>query len=161
MWTPYHKGFFRIRQMLSNRRINEEDDSDFLDAADFLLQEPVTTKLENENTYSHSKLEIGHSSMQGYRKFMEDKHIIEDFPTAIDHTLVAIMDGHSGVGAATLTSQRLREHIENTSHWKDYIRKGKLAKDEELISKALVEAYINMDDELRVSKVTVSLSCYF
>lgn len=142
--------------MLSKRRM--DDDIDFFDVNDFMLAEPVTTKLENLNVYSHSKLEIGHSSMQGYRKFMEDKHIIEDFPSAIDHTLVAIMDGHSGTGAAIITSQRLRYHIENTSSWKEYIANGKLDRDDNLISKALVEAYIKMDDELRVSKVTVILS---
>ena len=31
---------------------------------------------------------------------MEDQHIIEDFTSLPDHSLLAIMDGHAGEGAA-------------------------------------------------------------
>jgi hypothetical protein len=61
----------------------------------FLLDEPRIEKLDEENVMTASGLEIGHSSIQGYRRTMEDKHIISDFESLSDHSLVAIFDGMS------------------------------------------------------------------
>lgn len=154
MWRPYHKGMFLYR-----RRNHSYDNGDF-GMSDFLLSEPNTVKVDNELKKTGSLLEIGHSSMQGYRKTMEDKHIISDFHQLTDHTLVAVMDGHSGKGAAILTSERLLDIIENTSTWKEYEKLRPAERKEydniELISRSFVQAMVDMDNELRESSVTVS-----
>lgn len=61
-------------------------------ANNFLLKAPKTEKLCQENVMING-LEVGHSSMQGFRVTMEDEHIIEKMTTLSDHSLFAILDG--------------------------------------------------------------------
>lgn len=119
----------------------------------FLLPHPKTKKLSRENKVIED-MEIGHSSMQGYRTTMEDQHVINTMSALPNHVLVAIMDGHAGTFAAELTSLHLKPNIEETDEWKEYLE---LAEDEreknpELLGRALVQSFINLDEELRSLK---------
>ena len=89
---------------------------------------------------------------------MEDNHIIEDFPELTSHTLVAIMDGHAGDGAALYTGYRLREVIEESDSWKEYVGlKDKTTQNAiDILSKALVGSFVTMDYEIRSVDFMVS-----
>jgi len=142
MWRPLHKcpSFATPRK---RQRVEEEEQ-----ANPNFLNEPRTEKLNSENV-SLNGFEIGHSSMQGFRVSMEDEHIIEGFELK-DHTLVAIMDGHAGKFAAQFTSTALKAAIEKTSQWIEYSKLKSKAQAEmvDLISQALVQAYIQIDNDL-------------
>lgn len=55
------------------------------------MDEPNLDRLHGYNKTING-LEIGHSSIQGYRTFMEDEYIISEMELK-GHTIVAIMDG--------------------------------------------------------------------
>ncbi len=137
MWLPFHK------------RPSIYRDTKF--EHPFLLSKPKTKKLHGENIVTASGIEIGHSCMQGYRKTMEDQYVIEEFADLEDHTLVSIMDGHAGENAAIYASVRLREVIEETEEWIQYKALKAQHSDAaaDLICKALVAAYVAMDEEIR------------
>ena len=85
------------------------------------LQQAHTEKLNPEmKIFDDIKLEIGHSSMQGFRVTMEDEYIIDKMVSLPDHAIVAIMDGHAGTVAAKYTSMRLKEKIEESEPWQEY-----------------------------------------
>ena len=90
-WMPYHLGpsFKRYKK----RKI---DNDDMNTSMGFLLPYPKTDLIDNENVVINN-MEIGHSSMQGYRINMEDAHVIEEFTGINDHTLVGVFDGHGFV----------------------------------------------------------------
>ena len=69
-------------------------------------------------------------------------------PSAKDHTLVAIYDGHGGCGAASFASSNLVEILENTKDWKSYLDDGK--KNIHLLGDSLTQAFIDLDTELRI-----------
>eukprot|EP01032_Pedospumella_encystans_P029147 gene29147-32917_t len=141
MWRPLHKcpSFATPRK---RQRVEEEE------APSAFLNAPVTKKLNCENVTING-CEIGHASMQGYRVSMEDEHIIEGFELK-DHTLVAIMDGHAGKFAAEYTGASLKSAIEKTPQWIQYAKLNSKARADrlDLISQALVEAYIQIDKDL-------------
>eukprot|EP01038_Epipyxis_sp_PR26KG_P014457 gene14457-19403_t len=124
-----------------------------------LLKTPLTEKLNCETVISNG-MEIGHSSMQGYRVHMEDEHII-DTMSLDDHNLVAIMDGHSGTFAAELTSVQLKEKIEQTAEWQEYTQLKSEVRHQhvELLSKALVKAYVALDAAMLSSVYMDSSGC--
>lgn len=157
MWMPMH----RRPSYLTNKRKRPQA------TPSFLLPVPKTKKLKCENKLI-ADLEIGHASMQGYRVSMEDEHIIDSMTGLPDHALVAIMDGislcnfflqlnkilgigHAGSFSAEFVSVHLKNKIEETEEWKEY---SSLTENERItqvgiISKALVQAYIHIDEDLR------------
>ena len=164
-WVPMHKAqFLRSKKSIAtdNSKVDELNTT-----SGFLLPYPKTKLLDNETVYTSAGLEIAHSSMQGYRRQMEDAHIIEDFDSIRQHTLVAVLDGHAGSGVSVHASCRLLQVIEDTADWKEYVKVKSKEKaggagggssshkfTEEclsLISKALVRAFVDMDNELRES----------
>jgi NOL1/NOP2/fmu family ribosome biogenesis protein len=82
MWLPMHK-----RPSFASKSRKAKPSIDFQQ----LLKKPKLEKLNNENVIVNG-LEIGHSSMQGYRPHMEDEYIIESM-TLPDHVIIAILDG--------------------------------------------------------------------
>ena len=86
MWTPLHRcpSFASPRK---RQKVEEPVQQNFLTV-------PKTEKLKCE-IVNVNGLEVGHSSMQGYRVNMEDEHIIDTMDSLADHTLVAIMDGNN------------------------------------------------------------------
>lgn len=148
MWTPIHRcpTFAAIKK---KKVMNGEEDN-----GGFLLSKPNTEQLNNENIFMNGH-EIGHSSMQGYRRSMEDAHIIDAMESLPDHTLLAVLDGHAGDGTSTYASLRFTEVIEETTQWKKYaeLSKEERTKDNaiKILSEAMVQAYVDMDEELRSS----------
>mmetsp|Transcript_112273 Transcript_112273/g.220105 ORF Transcript_112273/g.220105 Transcript_112273/m.220105 type:complete len:379 (+) Transcript_112273:88-1224(+) len=140
MWVPLHRrpsfAFNRKRRRVEQQ---PQEVSPFLD-------EPVTDHLKEENVEING-LEIGHSSMQGYRVSMEDEHIIDRIESVPDHTIVAVMDGHAGAFSAIFTSRELKNILEQTEKWKEYALLKPKERDDslELISQALVETYVEID----------------
>lgn len=66
------------------------------------------------------------------------------------------MDGHSGSGAAHVTAKRLCSVIEKTAEWQEYINNSNKEVNHDIIIKALVQSFIDMDEELKVYQVAVS-----
>lgn len=62
---------------------------------------------------------VGHSAVQGWRLSMEDRYIMSDLDLS-QHSLLAIFDGHSGVGAANYCSANLVETLQHTASWQSY-----------------------------------------
>lgn len=88
MWIPLH----RQPNFAARKKQKVEDDG----ASNFFLNKPNTKKLHRENVHLvNNTIEVGHSSMQGYRTHMEDERIISKMTVLHDHVLVAIMDGNA------------------------------------------------------------------
>ena len=88
MWLPMHR-----RPSFMTKKCRREQLTTY---PSFLLPHPKTKKLSRENKVIED-MEIGHSSMQGYRTTMEDQHVIDKMSSLPNHVLVAIMDGKKGV----------------------------------------------------------------
>mmetsp|Transcript_3960 Transcript_3960/g.5489 ORF Transcript_3960/g.5489 Transcript_3960/m.5489 type:complete len:366 (-) Transcript_3960:34-1131(-) len=142
MWVPLHK----MPSFSSSKRRYQKSDKY---RNSFLLKKPVTTKLGSENALLNG-MEIGHSSMQGYRVTMEDQHIITVMSTLNDHTLLAIMDGHAGALSAQYTAAELMYKIERSSAWNMYLKVSPEDRKNhcDLISRSLIEAYVAIDEGL-------------
>lgn len=140
MWLPLHKSLFFMRS--TKRHIDDNDDDD---PYSIFLKKPKTQKIDNELIITKDGLEIGHSSMQGLRRHMEDQYIMDEFFDK--HTLVAVMDGHAGEGCAQFASVKLVELLEATETWNEYCNaKDKTSENSiDLLSRALVQAYIDLD----------------
>jgi len=148
LWVPIHqRPYFNLRRRIRrNPRFIEEAPSIF-------LPQPVTEKLHCRNEVFNN-IEVGHSCMQGYRVSMEDQFIIDTFTDLPDHNLLAIMDGHSGTFAAEFTSIHMKSKIEETIFWREYAQLSaqQRVKNLDLLGKAFVQAYVNIDDDLRALK---------
>jgi serine/threonine protein phosphatase PrpC len=68
-------------------------------------------------------------------------------PTASDHLMLAVFDGHGGAGASAWASTELIGLLENRKEWKEYVEKGKT--DIELLSTAMKASFIDADAALR------------
>jgi len=116
------------------------------------LTNPQTDKLNCENVEVHG-LEVGHASMQGYRVSMEDEHVIEPLELP-KHLLLAIMDGHAGKFSAKYVARELRHTLEATEQWAAYCKLSPLDREKApalgLVSQALVQAYTDLDADLRL-----------
>ena len=114
----------------------------------YFLDRPKTEQLHPLNITLNS-LEIGHSSIQGYRPQMEDQFIAQTLPDLPDHVLVAVLDGHAGQGAAQFVSRRLPTVLSLTEQFKSYLKMEPKTRGSEaaidLLSAALVQAYVNID----------------
>jgi hypothetical protein len=146
MWIPYDKRpSFVVRP---NKYTSEKEENMNNGGGGYLLQKASTDKVNNFNITLNS-LEVGHSSMQGYRVSMEDACIaviMDDLP---DHVVVGILDGHAGKGASDYMSKRLSSVIAETTHFQEYMKLDKTKRSESinLLSVALVQAFVDMDDE--------------
>lgn len=121
-----------------------------------LLDMPKTEKLHGAQFVSSTGIHVGVSSMQGWRIEMEDAHVVCDFPSKPDHIFVAVYDGHGGAGASKYASLNIINMIESTPSWKAY--QNNPEEDPELIGKALVAAYLDIDDRMR-GELTDSSGC--
>lgn len=145
MWIPFSK---RPSFAVSRRLKSSSDEEGMSAGGGHLLLEPVTQKVNSFNT-TISSLEIGHSSMQGYRVSMEDAYIAVAMKDLPDHIIVAILDGHAGGGASEYISERLAHVIAETVHYQKYVdlEKSLRAESIDLLRVALVQAYIDIDKE--------------
>ena len=154
MWIPYSKRpSFAFRQR--EAKFEEEKMSN---GGGHLLDKAVLGKINSFNTVLNS-LEIGHSSMQGYRVSMEDACIATTMDDLPDHVVVGILDGHAGNGASEYLSERLSCVISETSHFQEYIKldKKKRIESVDLLSAALVQAFVDIDTQFLESSDMVSV----
>lgn len=112
-----------------------------------MLDTPITTK-ESEVCISSTGLRCGVSAMQGYRTEMEDYHILMDMPSSKDNLIAAVFDGHGGKKTAEYAAKNLVRIIEETKHWKKYL-KTKTVSD---LSEALVESFLKIDTDMKLDK---------
>lgn len=116
-----------------------------------LLDTPATEK----HTIRHSTdegLAGGATGMQGYRREMEDAHILCEMPSAANHTMLAVFDGHGGSGAAEYAAEHLLSVVEQSAPWKQYLEQlanGGGDNDKELIGKALSHSFMAIDVDIR------------
>jgi len=148
-WLPLHIGpsFKRYRK----RKNNDENEDDLNKSYGYLLPHPKTDIIDGENIIIND-IEIGHSSMQGYRIHMEDAHTIEEITSIKNHTFIGVFDGHAGKGTADYASLCIVETLENTKEWKSYKdldeNERKSNKGIQLLCEAMVFTYLNLDYEL-------------
>lgn len=109
----------RPSPLASRKRVRSTEEKGLSMLGSHLNNKPKTAKIDAVNVLVNG-LEIGHSSIQGYRVTMEDAYIISSLDSVAGHTLVAILDGHAGEGAATIASNIFCDLLENTPQWKAY-----------------------------------------
>lgn len=114
------------------------------------LSHPTIEKVDSEEYITSSGLSIGASGLQGHRESMEDTHIIMDFPSRSDHSLVAIFDGHGGAGIANYAKEHFIRVCEERPEWKNYIAKGNdLEEHIEDLRQVLIQTFYVIDEEMR------------
>jgi serine/threonine protein phosphatase PrpC len=149
MWAPIH-----MRTFLKTRKRQYGNYGNYIDEMpSIFLPAPLIEEIEPVNKFL-SSLEIGHCSIQGWRVHMEDQFVIDSFTDLNDHILVAIMDGHSGTFAAEFVATHLKIKIEETDDFKAYSALSVKDRKTEfnLLGKALVNTYNNIDEDLRALK---------
>jgi len=152
MWLPLH----RQPCWLSRSRTQQREEDDYAWLPSHLNPVAKTDRIGECNVVLNG-LEIGHSSIQGFRQAMEDQYIASVLESAPGHTLVAILDGHAGKMCAHLSSQHFCRILQSTQQWKDYLLLGAVTagdsatKVEQKMGKlkqSLVQAYADLDEWL-------------
>ena len=176
MWVQVHRAPHWSTRSRKRKR------GDIADFPGVLLPKPKTKPLEKENL-SLNGMHIGHCAIQGFRVSMEDAHIIDclDECGMADHTILSILDGHAGANSALMISTRLPDLLTKTSQFQIYKelyhkekskweKKGghekagnrgnyvNTAEQLELLSAALVQAYVAADKELLEEEQAVEQS---
>ena len=161
MWMPLH----RLPHPSSQRKRKQREAPS--PHPSHLASKPKTAKIDAMNVELNG-LEIGHSSIQGWRPSMEDAYIIESLDSAPGHTLVAILDGHAGFGAATIGSNIFCDLLEATAQWRNYTSGGALSPADsanaaaaklKLLNSAMVQAFTDLDTCLRESEQMDTSGC--
>jgi serine/threonine protein phosphatase PrpC len=88
-------------------------------------------------------IQVSASSMQGYRKEMEDTHIMA--PLSEDHFIFGVFDGHGGVGAAECVERDFVHVLKDSSEWFTYMASQSLTH----LKIALTNCFARLDDDLR------------
>lgn len=83
-------------------------------------------------------LRFGGSSMKGWRKFMEDAHIVEPNFTH-DSSLFAVFDGHGGAEVARFCGRYFGEILKSNKYFNKEVD----------IPRALEDSFFDMDDMLQ------------
>jgi len=77
----------------------------------------------------------------------QDSHIICDMPSAVNHTLFSIFDGHGGAGAAIYAADNLVNTVQAQPDWKSYLESGE--EDVGKLGDGFAQAYLELDIQLR------------
>eukprot|EP00605_Chrysophyceae_sp_TOSAG23-4_P002895 GSChrysophyteH1.ASY1.ANO1.3190.1 assembled CDS len=147
MWVQVHRAPHWSTRSRKRKR------ADVADFPGVLLPKPKTKPLEKENL-SLNDMRIGHCAIQGYRVSMEDAHIIDclDECGMADHTVLSILDGHAGANSALMIKGK---HLEKGGNRGKYVN---TAEQLEMLSAALVQAYVAADKELLDEQQTTEQS---
>ncbi|RHY99508.1 hypothetical protein DYB31_011630 [Aphanomyces astaci] len=102
------------------------------------LSEPITTKHSHQLTAPKLNLNIGYSSMQGWRDTMEDADVVEiDIPGNVNGACFAIFDGHGGDHVA-------KANIADTDDFKRFD-----GTDHRVMVTALSQGFLKTDESIR------------
>jgi serine/threonine protein phosphatase PrpC len=93
------------------------------------------------------------SSMQGYRREMEDTHIIESLSE--DHFLFAVFDGHGGVEAAEWVEREFVPLLIESSEWLTYKASQSLTD----LKIALTNCFTRLDEDMRTFESVGNSGC--
>lgn len=148
LWRPLHK--YPLFHEKKNQSIDIKIPSCFLSKPRTRILSPLLFKF--------PQMTVGHASMQGFRVAMEDNFLVS--PLSIEeHYIVGVMDGHAGSDVSKFVARRLGSFLELTESWKNYKRFTNTDSPSavEILSKALVEAFILVDAELLRHDGLVSL----
>jgi serine/threonine protein phosphatase PrpC len=152
------KVFLRAAYAARTRRAEQQRVNDTLSAMQYgLLLRPKTDPIDEEVVHDVNGMQVAHTSIQGYRINMEDKHVIGE--TDIDgHSVIAIFDGHAGDGAAKRVSKHVLECIQMEPDWAEYkksvslnSKSGKLRTTDAMIDtlcRVLIGAFKSLDTML-------------
>jgi hypothetical protein len=143
MWSSYSN--YKWIRFPKKKGLNCNTNKDAFSSSGYFLSEPKTERVDEENV-TIDGMNIAHSSIQGVRPSMEDKHIIKKMHIS-NHTLVAILDGHAGVECASFVESKFLEVLEQNKKYKEYViainKQDVVAVN--TLSSALVETYMEID----------------
>lgn len=94
--------------------------------------------------------------MQGWRKDMEDQHIVTQLPSLPDHVFLAVFDGHGGKGAAIFAERQMISVISSTQGYSEYV--DSTEKDPKDLGVVLTAAFMRIDVMLRAHQESISRS---
>jgi len=117
------------------------------------LVAPVTDK--NTSHFAANGLEAGISEMQGFRNSMEDTHVATTIPSAPDHTLFAVFDGHCGVAAAKFAEKHFVDVLSQSAEWLTYLA----TKSPVHLTDALTNCFIRIDTDMRNDPTILDAGC--
>ena len=117
------------------------------------LLTPVTDKV--TSTFRANDIIAGISEMQGFRNSMEDTHIATTIPSAPDHTLFAVFDGHCGDAAAKFAEKHFVDVLSQSAEWLTYLA----TKSPVHLTDALTNCFIRVDTDMRNDPTIFDSGC--
>ena len=101
----------------------------------------------NKNTslFSANGLVAGISEMRGLRNSMEDTHIATTIPSAPDHSLFAVFDGHGGDASAKFAKEHFVDVLSQSAEWLTYLA----TRSPTHLTDALTNCFIRIDADMR------------
>ena len=93
------------------------------------------------------------SSMQGFRREMEDTHIMDSL--AQDHFIFGVFDGHGGVGAAEWVEREFAPLLRDSSEWLTYMASQSLTD----LKIALTNSFARLDEDMRTFESIGNSGC--
>ena len=127
---------------------------------------------------------VGHSAIQGWRAAMEDRFVVEDLNLS-KHSILAVFDGHAGTEGSQFCADNFIDIFHSTESWNQYktfhknhhhhhhhhkngnkhqttmnsnTSNSESVEEEKnaLLSRAIVETYIKLDEEFLKSMVNAN-----
>lgn len=112
----------------------------------------TVTKVFGEMLIEQS-MQASASSMQGFRREMEDTHIMESL--AQDHFIFGVFDGHGGVGAAEWVEREFAPLLRDSSEWLTYMASQSLTD----LKIALTNSFARLDEDMRTFESIGNSGC--
>ena len=94
--------------------------------------------------FSANGLEAGISEMRGLRNSMEDTHIATTIPSAPDHSLFAVFDGHGGDASAKFAKEHFVDVLSQSAEWLTYLA----TQSPTHLTDALTNCFIRLDADM-------------
>ena len=120
----------------------------------FQAKTQITTVTKNfSQVLIEQSIQASASSMQGYRREMEDTHIMDAL--AQDHFVFGVFDGHGGVGAAEWIEQEFAPLLRDSSEWLTYMASQSLTD----LKIALTNCFARLDEDMRTFQSIGNSGC--
>ena len=120
----------------------------------FQAKTQITTVTKNFNqVLIEQSMQASASSMQGFRREMEDTHIMDSL--AQDHFIFGVFDGHGGVGAAEWVEREFAPLLRDSSEWLTYMASQSLTD----LKIALTNSFARLDEDMRTFESIGNSGC--